>query len=267
MVQISMLAVTALHCLASVRAGETPSCETDIVAHCLGDDADMSPGGIQACLLNLVDRSALCNEYLTIVGACSDEIGKGGICEGDHKEGDTMPCLIHRTKPDDLSVSCHNTLPVEEVKTGLKDTVWKNGKVLLFDHEIAKLDANDADTYERWVKKKNKNKKSAHGKDKDYAILKMKQDKAKQKLAKDIISSLLTEAARALNEDSVSDVKESLTKQVKRKVKEAKKAGVDAGSFEKDDVKDVVKKIMKAAKQGQGSRPRDPRLGEVRVEL
>ena len=61
-----------------------------------------------------------------------------------------MPCLIQRSKPEDLSESCRNALPVEEVKTGIKDTFWKNGKRLLEEDEIAQLDENDADTYERY---------------------------------------------------------------------------------------------------------------------
>jgi hypothetical protein len=76
---MSGLALATLHCFMLAGAGETPSCESDIVAHCLGDDSDMSASGIQACLsgLGAGDRSALCNEYLTIIDVCAAEIGKG----------------------------------------------------------------------------------------------------------------------------------------------------------------------------------------------
>jgi hypothetical protein len=60
-----------------------------------------------------------------------------------------MPCLIQRTKAEDLSESCRNALPVEEVKTGIKDTLWKNGKRILEDDEIDQLNEDDKDTYNR----------------------------------------------------------------------------------------------------------------------
>ena len=43
-----MLSVMLLAALfASTSAAKMPSCEEDVASHCLGDDADMSPEGIE----------------------------------------------------------------------------------------------------------------------------------------------------------------------------------------------------------------------------
>ena len=97
--------------LGSVRGAALPSCEDEISANCLGEDADMSNEGIRACLDGLAEKSELCNTYLTMMSSCATDIGDGGVCGDAHMNGETMPCLVQRTKPEDLSEACRASLP------------------------------------------------------------------------------------------------------------------------------------------------------------
>ena len=47
---LSMLLKFALLILSLCHAAPLPSCESDTSSHCLGDGADLSPEGIEACL-------------------------------------------------------------------------------------------------------------------------------------------------------------------------------------------------------------------------
>ena len=96
--------------LASSATGVAlPSCEDEISANCLGDDADMSNEGIRKCLDALAEKSELCTTYLTMMGACASDIAEGAVCGAAHMDGETMPCLIpvsytHLTLPTILLV-------------------------------------------------------------------------------------------------------------------------------------------------------------------
>ena len=48
-------------------AGALPSCDAETEANCLGEDADMSPEGINACLAGLADKSESCTTYLALM--------------------------------------------------------------------------------------------------------------------------------------------------------------------------------------------------------
>jgi len=111
-----------------------------------------------------------------------------------------MPCLLQRTKPEQLSESCKAALPVDEVLTGLAHTFWKGGKRYLEEEELEQLDEEDTETYERWVKRKSKGKNSAQGRDRAYAIKKMKQQKLREKVGKDIATSLSADVEKAFGE-------------------------------------------------------------------
>ena len=113
--------------LASSATGVAlPSCEDEISANCLGDDADMSNEGIRQCLDALAEKSELCTTYLTMMGACASDIAEGAVCGAAHMDGETMPCLIQRAKPEDLSEGCRASLPKVEVKGLAK--FWADGK-------------------------------------------------------------------------------------------------------------------------------------------
>ena len=111
-----MRALLLLLLLGLATAAKMPSCEDDTVASCLGDDADMSPEGIDKCLRALPTRSTSCEEYLKIVKECSEDLDSGP-CSRARDDGEEMLCLIVRTKPDELSAACQAALPKkEEVK-------------------------------------------------------------------------------------------------------------------------------------------------------
>jgi hypothetical protein len=111
-----MRALLLLLVLGLASAAKMPSCEEDTVASCLGDDADMSPEGIDKCLRALPARSTSCEEYLKIVKECSEDLDSGP-CSRARDDGEEMLCLIVRTKPDELSAACQAALPKkEEVK-------------------------------------------------------------------------------------------------------------------------------------------------------
>ena len=128
----------AVACFVSMAAAEAPSCEGDTAAHCLGDDADMSAEGITACLEALgAQRSPSCTSYLALLEGCADDISGDGACAKDHANGDTMPCLLERSKPETLSAKCQAALPKKKASTARRDTFWKEGKRLLTEEEEA----------------------------------------------------------------------------------------------------------------------------------
>merc|ERR1719453_1092369 len=120
-----------------------------------------------------------------------------------------MPCLLQRTKPEALSEACQVALPTSELKGLAK--FWKDGKRQLNINEIADLNAEDKDTYNRWQKRK-KGKKTDKDKERDYAVKAAKRERVndlvKAAVATDSEPSVAKaievakkEAAKALNED------------------------------------------------------------------
>jgi len=217
--------------LVSSFAAELPSCEADIEASCLGDDKDMSPEGINACLMGLTDRSQRCTDYLDLLEACSTDIGGDGVCASSHAEGDTIPCLIERTKPEALSESCQAKLPKNELKGLAK--FWVDGKRPLKIKEIVELTQEEKSTYERWEKKK-KSKKTDKDRERDYAVKGAKLERAISLLTaagkkaaldgKDVAAVVKAEAQKAIDEDMTGTLKPFTKKQLDTIVKDAKQA-------------------------------------------
>eukprot|EP00325_Prymnesiales_sp_UTEX-LB-985_P028904 CAMPEP_0174729228 /NCGR_PEP_ID=MMETSP1094-20130205/53310_1 /TAXON_ID=156173 /ORGANISM="Chrysochromulina brevifilum, Strain UTEX LB 985" /LENGTH=233 /DNA_ID=CAMNT_0015931303 /DNA_START=46 /DNA_END=747 /DNA_ORIENTATION=+ len=217
--------------LATVLAAERPSCEADIEVNCLGDDKDMSPEGINACLVGLTERSQPCSDYLGLLEACAADISGDGVCASSHAEGDTIPCLMERTKPEALSKSCQEKLPKNEL-TGLAK-FWADGKRPLKIGEIVELTMDEKSTYERWEKKK-KSKKSEKDRERDYAVKGAKLERAislitaagkKAALAgEDVQAVVKAEASKAVDEDMTGTLKPFTKKQLDKIVKDAKAA-------------------------------------------
>ena len=121
-----MLRLVGLLAVAAQVALALPSCEAEVEANCLGEDADMSPEGITACLGALAELSADCKTYLAMMTACEADLAPDAICGAAKMDGEAMPCLLQRTKPEDLTEACRAALPVEE-KRGLAK-FWADGK-------------------------------------------------------------------------------------------------------------------------------------------
>ena len=185
-----------------------PSCDEDTEAHCLGEDADMSPQGIQSCLKELTDKSDRCVSYLLLMDSCKSDISNGGACHSAHMDGETMPCLIQRMKPSDLSEACAAALPKDEVKGLAK--FWADGKRALNINEIADLNADDKDTYNRWQKRK-KGKKTDKDKEREYAVKAAKRER---------VISLVTQAIKDAKPTSSADALEIATAEAKKAVDE-----------------------------------------------
>merc|ERR1711935_1214253 len=83
-----------------------------------------------------------CDDYLKLVDACASELKKGAICGAAMDDGEAMPCLILRNKPEDLSADCAAALPKQKEVTGLKK-FWAEGKRVLEKSEEKALDEED----------------------------------------------------------------------------------------------------------------------------
>merc|ERR1712032_576984 len=153
----------------------------------------MSSEGISACLHGLADgvRSAGCSEYLAMLDGCSKEIGRGGVCNDAHLNGETAACLIQRMARESLSDACASALPVQEPKTGLRDKFWADGKRVLEDDEISTLNDEDHEDYKRWLKRK-KAPKSGKDKERAYAVRSQKTAQANKR-----VTEAASAAARA----------------------------------------------------------------------
>jgi len=249
----SLLLCATVAAAFSVTVGkELPSCEVDVGAKCLNEGADMSAEGIRSCLEGLAERTTPCNEYLTLLKACSVDIGFEGICASDHAEGDTIPCLLQRTKPEQLSPDCQAALPVEEVLEGLKYTLWKNGKRHLEEDEVESLNEEDTETYNRWVKRKSKGKNSAAGQDRQYAIDKMKQQKTRTKLGKEMAAKIAIEAQAFYKAGKpTKEIKKKIKYAAQKAIRRAEKKDDKLGSFSSDDLGDIINNALKMAKAGR----------------
>lgn len=205
---MSRVAVLLCAALGLARAMDMPSCEGDTEAHCIGEGADLSPEGIDACLqaLGADKRSALCNTYLQLMQACEADIGRGGVCESANMDGEAVPCLLQRVKPEQLSAACQAALPAQEAASGLSK-FWSEGKRELTKAEITQLDEEDDDTYTRWLKRK-KGKKSDKDKDREYAVREQKKAQATKAV---IVAATEAAAAAISNGDSKEAVLKAAT--------------------------------------------------------
>ena len=83
-----------------------PSCDAETDANCVGEDADLSPEGINACLAALAEKSDDCKTYLALMEACTADLSDGGICFAAKMDGEAIPCLVQRVQPEQLSEAC-----------------------------------------------------------------------------------------------------------------------------------------------------------------
>jgi len=181
-------ALTLLLSILAVRALEVPSCESDTDAHCVGEGADLSNEGITACLEDLGEkRTARCTSYLAMTKACAADLQGDGVCASAAMDGEGAVCLVQRMKPEQLSEACQAALPKEDLKGLAK--FWKDGKRMLDINEIADLDADDKDTYNRWKKKKG-GAKSAKAKERDYAIKMQKKEQTVKQVTQAVAEAL-----------------------------------------------------------------------------
>lgn len=211
----SKRAALALACATALaHAIELPSCEADTEAHCLGEDADMSPSGISACLKAKGDGlSARCTSYLKVSELCAADLAPGAVCGAAAADGESMPCLMERTKPDALSAGCRDALPTEELKGLAK--FWKDGKRDLVINEIADLSSDDKDTYTRWHKRKHKKGKSAKDVERDYAVKQAKIERVTKLLEEGAVAALT-----AMDAPSMEEAKKVVADQMKTALKE-----------------------------------------------
>jgi len=166
---------------------ELPSCDADVDAHCVGEDADLSAEGIQKCLESLETRSDRCSAYLALMAGCAADIGEGGPCQAAHGDGEAVPCLVQRVAPDQLTPECVAVLPKNEVK-GL-DKFWAKGKRKLLIDELVELSDDEKDTYHRWLKRKGA-RKTDKDKERDYAVKTAKKEKTIHLVTAEVATAL-----------------------------------------------------------------------------
>ena len=96
---------------------QLPSCDSDTDAHCVGEGADLSSEGITACLEGLGDkRSERCSNFLALTKACAADLKGDGACASAAMDGEGVPCLIQRVKPEQLTEACQSALPKDDLK-------------------------------------------------------------------------------------------------------------------------------------------------------
>jgi len=231
-----------------VGAESLPSCEDDTSKFCL-DGEDLSSEGIANCLKALDSslRSAGCSTYLAMMDSCETELAYGGVCNDAHMNGEAVPCLIQRVSPDQLSASCQAALPEKEEAKGLHKKFWADGKRMLEASELAELNADDKDTYQRWLKKKNK-PKSGKDKEREYAVKTQKMEKAKKAISDAAEAAALKAIASGLK-------KSELTMEVQVAVREAAQEAVAEDMtgtlkpFSTKEIAEMAKDAIKAAKK------------------
>lgn len=117
---------------------------------------------------------------------------------------------------------------------------WADGKRMLEEGEIDELNEDDADTYQRWVKKK-KGPKSEKMRERDFAVKKQKKDAAQKAMEAAALAAAkgggdvgaATEAAKAAFDKAVE---EDMTGTLK------------AGMYTKKHFAGVAKAAVKEAK-------------------
>jgi len=216
--------------LLAAHGSALPSCDAETEANCLGEDADMSSEGIASCLAALADKSEGCTTYLSMMEACKPDLAMGAVCGAAAMDGEAMPCLLQRTKPEDLSEACAATLPSTELKGLAK--FWKDGKRQLNINEITELNKDDKDTYNRWQKRK-KGKKTDKDKERDYAV-----KAAKRERTISLIEQAVAEAAPA----TVAEAIEVAQKAAKQALDEDMTGTLKP--FTKPELHGIAKKAM-----------------------
>lgn len=221
-------------------ASALPSCEDDTATHCLGEDADMSPEGISACLSKVGDNlSQSCRDFMRISERCAADLAQGAVCGAANADGEAMPCLMQRTKPELLSEQCQDALPKENLK-GLA-LFWKDGKRDLVINEIADLNAEDKDTYNRWHKRKHKKGKSDKQKERDYAVKQAKIERVQQLMEEATAATL-----GAMEAPTIEDAKKEAAAEMKKALREDMTGTLKP--FAAKEVDAIAKAALKAAK-------------------
>jgi hypothetical protein len=228
--RLCLLVLAAL--FATAWSAKMPSCEDDIGANCLGDDADMSPEGVEKCLEGLGSRSPSCDEYLKIVKACAEDL-TDGPCARSRDDGEEMLCLIVRTKPADLSSGCQAALPKKEEAKGLKK-YWAAGKRELTDEEKGQLNSEDMDIYTGWHTRKFKGKKTDKSRERDYAVKVAKKERA-MKLMQDAVTAAMTSHANPTKEAALEVAKVEMKKALEEDLTKTLKP------FSKSELEGIVK--------------------------
>jgi len=225
--------------LALARAVELPSCEAD-EGQCVGEDMDLSPEGIKKCLETLEGRSDRCTNYLALMEGCKSDIGSGGVCESAARDGEAVPCLVQRVKPEQLSETCAAALPKDDRKGLAK--FWADGKRVLTINEIADLNADDKDTYNRWKKRKG-GAKNDKGKEREYAIKTQKKEMAVKQVTTAVVERLaegeltMERASKLASREAKTAVDEDMTGTLK--------------AFSKGELAGIAKAALKEAKAKQ----------------
>jgi hypothetical protein len=231
-----------------VHAAPLPSCEDEIGAHCVGEDADLSPEGIARCLkdLDVSKRSQRCDDYAKLMEGCVDDLE--GVCKREHADGEGVPCLILRTSPEKLTESCRDALPSKEDEpVTLRNSLWKDGKRVITDPEEKKLlrslSKDDQSVYKRWLARKNK--RSKKNSDKSYAIRKQK----KHNTTMVIVHAAAQVARTTLDGDgSKKAALKAAAKVIRKECKKATKKDHEM-KFSKDDMKQMTKDAVSAAEK------------------
>jgi len=234
-----LLALLFVSYLMNASAQSLPSCEADMNAHCMDSEEyeDLMPAGIDRCLKGLATRSSDCDSYLKVVAACGSELKKGGICGAAMDDGEAMPCLILRTKPQDLSAGCVEALPKQKEAIGLKK-FWSEGKRELDQSEESTLDAEELDDYKFWLKRKKK--KTGRSQERDMAIKLAKVERATK-----IVTEAATHAAVGMASPSFGAVLEVVkAAYVKAMSEDLTKTLVQ---LSKSEFEKITKAAMKAA--------------------
>jgi len=220
--------------ISTVSSVPLPTCDDEVGVHCVGEDADLSPEGINACLEGLSEKSELCTTYLQMMKACKPDMAEGAVCGDAAMNGEAMPCLVQRTKPEDLSEACRATLKVDELQGLAK--YWADGKRALNINEIADLNVDDKDTYNRWMKKK-KGKKTDKDRERDYAVKAAKRERVESLIAvavKEGRPSTVAEAVKIAEAEAQKAIDEDMTGTLK--------------AFTKPQIHGLAKKAFNALK-------------------
>ena len=224
------VAIAALQLACLALSAPLPSCDDETEAHCVGEDADLSPEGINKCLAALDSKSDRCATYLSMLEACTAELSDGGVCFAAKMDGEAIPCLVQRVQPEQLSEACRAALPSTELKGLAK--YWADGKRQLLIDEIAELNADDKDTYNRWQKKK-KGKKTDKDRERDYAVKKAKRER---------VESLIEQAVIDAKPSAIADALEVATATAKTALAEDMTGTLKP--FTKPELHGIAKKAM-----------------------
>ena len=145
---------------------------------------------------------------------------------------------MQRTKPEDLSEECRHALPKDDLKGLAK--FWADGKRPLDINEIADLNADDKDTYNRWQKKK-KGKKTDRDRERDYAV-----KVAKRERVESLIADAIKGAVAAGTVKSVEEAMETAAAAAKRALDEDLTGTLKP--FSKPQLHAIAKKTFSSAK-------------------